>query len=209
MGNSTSIPIRPMAIFLKFSLLQNSWKKFETLKANIQCQEQQCKESKWNYLDRALNKRQRMSTEWIFICSHYNKLGKDSDPWHRRNLPSFDIFNKIIPKRAGKNTLSLFLSIKRDPICIMKKNTNNSIVFRSSFYKAFAWDLILPWKSIRFSQLCWRRKCAALNVSSYLVPSTTHRSAKRTLKVTCSILAQPTRATAEGIWRGPNFNNLV
>lgn len=160
-------------------------------------------------MDRALNKRQRMSTEWIFICSHYNKLGKDSDPWHWRNLPSFDIFNKIIPKRAGKNTLSLFLSIKRAPICIMKKNTNNLIVFWSSFYKAFAWDLILLRKSIRFSRLCWRRKCAALNVSSCLVQSTTHTPAKRMLEVMCSILPQPTRATAGGIWRGANFNNVI
>lgn len=100
-----------------------------------------------------------MSTEWIFICSHYNKLVKDSDPWHGRNLPSFDICNKIIPKRAGKKpSSSPFLSIKWDLICIMRKNTNNLVAFCSSFYKASAWGLILPRKSGRFSWLCWREK---------------------------------------------------
>lgn len=92
-----------------------------------------------------------MSTEWIFICSHYNKLVKESDPWHWRNLPSFDICNKIIPKRAGKKpSSSPFLSIKWDLICIMRKNTNKLVVFQSIFYKASAWSLILPEKSGRF-----------------------------------------------------------
>lgn len=112
-----------------------------------------------------------MSTEWIFICSHYNKLVKDSDPWHWRNLPSFDICNKIIPKRGWKKPFSSpFLSIKWDLICIMRKNTNNLVVFWSSFYKASAWDLILPRKSSRFSWLCWREKPAALDgaLSSHL-----------------------------------------
>lgn len=147
-----------------------------------------------------------MSTEWIFICSHYNKLVKDSDPWHWRNLPSFDIFNKIIPKRAGKKkkkqlSLSLFLSIKWDTICIMKKNTNNLIVFWSSFYKAFAWDLILPSKSIRFARLCWRQKSAALNVSSWLGQAATHASAETRLKAMCSRLLQPAQARGRDVER--------
>lgn len=105
-----------------------------------------------------------MSTECIFICSHYNKPVKDSDPWHWRNLPSFDICNKIVPKRAGKNpSFSPFLSIKWDLICIRRKNTNNLVVFWSSFYKASAWGLILPGKSGRFSWLCWREKPGALH----------------------------------------------
>lgn len=94
-----------------------------------------------------------MSTEWIFICSHYNKLVQDSDLWHRRNLPSFDICSKIIPKRAGKNpSSSPFLSIKWDLIYIRRKN--NLVVFWSSIYKAPAWGLILPGKCGRVSWLC-------------------------------------------------------
>lgn len=129
-----------------------------------------------------------MSTEWIFICSHYNKLVKDSDPWHWRNLPSFDICNKIIPKRAGKKpSSSPFLSIKWHLICIMRKNTNNLVVFWSSFYKASAWGLIWPRKSSRFFWLCWKEKPAALDgaLSSHLC--------QENVEGMCSTLVQPTQ----------------
>lgn len=45
-----------------------------------------------------------------------------------------DAFNKIIPKRAREK---LSLSIKSETVSIMKKHTNNWIVFWSRFHKAF------------------------------------------------------------------------
>lgn len=113
-----------------------------------------------------------MRAEWIFICSHYNEPVKDSDPWHRRNdaaiFPVLILSIKPFPRGLEKNLL-LSLSIKWEAICIMKKHTNNSIVFWSSFYKAFAWDLILPSKPIRFPRLCWKKGKHSIDLSSYLV----------------------------------------